>query len=97
MFDPTTVNDKIGVKEADFDPDAIRRSLRTFDSEAHIGLQGDNYVRSKIVKENEDHSNVTTVDPNIIDVADISPLVKNPVHKLHRRTRSEDNDEVFKS
>ena len=95
LFDPTTVNDKIGVKEVDFDPDTIRRSLRTFDSEAHIGLQGDNYVRSKIVKENEDHSNVTTVDPNIIDVADISPLVKNPVHKSHKRTRSEDNSEVY--
>ena len=95
MFDPTTVNDKIGVKEADFDPDAIRRSLRTFDDEAHIGLQGHNYVRSEIAKENEDHSSVTTVDPNIIDRTDISPLVKNPVHKLHKRTRSEDNDEVY--
>lgn len=69
--------------------------MRTFNDEAHIGLQGDDYARSEIAKETEDHSSVTTVDPDIIDVTDISPLVKDSAHKLHKRTRSEDNSEVY--
>ena len=95
LFDPTTVNDKIGVKENNFDPDIIHRSLRIFNAEAHRASQGDSYVCSEIANETEDHNAVTTVDPNIIDMTNISPLVKTPVHKLHKRARSEDNSEVY--